>query len=203
MRLARPPVDEPYVTPALYPEENTQQSAGNSDPGTVSTALHPLRDGVAHYSMGLIGDRSAKPLMQLTSSGRRSVARYLLCGGPQEPDSMTTAALRRWRPYGDRQQLAGWKSCRPRESGSLYNFKPGDELSSESFATLGFEDLFGGGDRDYNDANFQLESGIGNVARVPQPGSLILLVVGMSGLGLVSRALFTVRCREDDKGSVR
>jgi len=42
------------------------------------------------------------------------------------------------------------------------------EGTTSDFATLGFEDLFGGGgDRDYNDANFQLEGGIGNVARSP------------------------------------
>jgi hypothetical protein len=73
------------------------------------------------------------------------------------------------------------------------------EGTASDFATLGFEDLFGGGDRDYNDANFQLEGGIGNVSRVPEPASLILLVVGLSGLGLVSRALFAVRCPEDDR----
>jgi len=123
--------------------------------------------------------------------------------------------------------------------GSLYNFKPGDELifgifvlntgnsfltgpgarngdgvahatvdyaegTTSDFATLGFEDIFGGGDLDYNDANFQLEGGIGNVStRVPEPASLILVVVGMSGLALVSRTLFAVRCRENDRGALR
>jgi hypothetical protein len=77
------------------------------------------------------------------------------------------------------------------------------EGTTSDFATLGFEDLFGGGDRDYNDANFQLEGGIGTASAVPEPASLILLVVGMSGLGLVSRALFAVRCREDDRVSLR
>ena len=41
------------------------------------------------------------------------------------------------------------------------------EATTSDFATLGFEDLFGGGDRDYNDANFQLEGGIGFVSRSP------------------------------------
>jgi hypothetical protein len=79
---------------------------------------------------------------------------------------------------------------------------PGTDVGD--FAALGFEDIFGGGDRDYNDANFQLEGGIGNVSpRVPEPASLILVVVGMSGLGLVSRTLFAVRCRENDRGALR
>ena len=53
-------------------------------------------------------------------------------------------------------------------------------------------------------SNFQLEGGIGNVSpRVPEPASLVLVVVGMSGLGLVSRTLFAVRCRENDRGALR
>lgn len=76
------------------------------------------------------------------------------------------------------------------------------EGTTSDFATLGFEDLFGGGDRDYNDANFQLEGGIG-LARVPEPASLILLVFGLAGLALVSRALFGVRCREDAGSALR
>lgn len=77
------------------------------------------------------------------------------------------------------------------------------ETVTSDVATLTFEDLLGGGDRDYNDANFLLEGGIGT-ARVPEPSSLVLLVFGLAGLALVSRALINVnvRCRED-AGSVR
>jgi hypothetical protein len=35
-------------------------------------------------------------------------------------------------------------------------------------ALLGFEDLFGGGDHDYNDANFQIQGGLGS-GRCPSP----------------------------------
>jgi len=76
------------------------------------------------------------------------------------------------------------------------------EGTTSDFATLGFEDLFGGGDRDYNDANFQLEGGIG-ITRIPEPASLVLLVLGVVGLALVSRALFGVRCREDAGSALR
>jgi hypothetical protein len=59
--------------------------------------------------------------------------------------------------------------------GSLSNFKRGDEL------------IFG---------IFVLDT-------VPEPASLMLVVVGMSGLGLVSRTLFAVRCRENERGALR
>jgi len=77
------------------------------------------------------------------------------------------------------------------------------EGTTSDFATLGFEDLFGGGDRDYNDANFQLEGGIGIAARIPEPASLVLLVFGLAALALVSRALFGVGCREDAGTALR
>jgi uncharacterized protein DUF4114/PEP-CTERM motif-containing protein len=65
-----------------------------------------------------------------------------------------------------------------------------EDASGEDIALLGFEDLFGGGDQDYNDANFQLEGGIGFVQRTPEPSSLVLLVLGLAGLGAWSRSLF-------------
>lgn len=56
-------------------------------------------------------------------------------------------------------------------------------------ALLGFEDLFGGGDHDYNDANFEILGGIGEVRRVPEPSSLILLLFGLAALAALSGSL--------------
>jgi uncharacterized protein DUF4114/PEP-CTERM motif-containing protein len=70
------------------------------------------------------------------------------------------------------------------------------EGSSSDLATLGFEDLFGGGDFDYNDAMFKLEGGIG-LFRVPEPASLILLLLGLAAAAPLVRSLSGVRRRED------
>jgi hypothetical protein len=64
------------------------------------------------------------------------------------------------------------------------------EGAGEDYALLGFEDLFGGGDQDYNDANFLLEGGIGFIQKTPEPSSLVLLLLGLAGLGAWSRSLF-------------
>jgi hypothetical protein len=63
-------------------------------------------------------------------------------------------------------------------------------------ALLGFEDLFGGGDRDYNDANFQIQGGIGTFRRVPEPASLVLLLLGLAALATVSGSLLRKSCRQ-------
>jgi len=70
------------------------------------------------------------------------------------------------------------------------------EGSSSDLATLGFEDLFGGGDFDYNDAMFKLEGGIG-LRQVPEPASLILLLLGLATAAPLLRSLSGVRRRED------
>jgi Domain of unknown function (DUF4114)/PEP-CTERM motif len=63
-------------------------------------------------------------------------------------------------------------------------------------ALLGFEDLFGGGDHDYNDANFEILGGIGELRRVPEPSSLILLLFGLAALAAVSGSLLRKSCHQ-------
>jgi len=76
---------------------------------------------------------------------------------------------------------------------------------SQYVTTVGFEDLYGGGDRDYNDLMFSLTNvqnplpgspDAGTVttpldsppnATVPEPGTLALLGIGLLGLGIAKR----------------
>jgi uncharacterized protein DUF4114/PEP-CTERM motif-containing protein len=48
-------------------------------------------------------------------------------------------------------------------------------------AIIGFEDLLGGGDLDYNDAMIRVLGNLG-VTRIPEPSSMLLLVSGVVGL---------------------
>lgn len=54
------------------------------------------------------------------------------------------------------------------------------------YALLGFEDLFGGGDRDYNDAAFRV-TGVGVGLLVPEPASLLLTALGLASIFAVRR----------------
>lgn len=60
------------------------------------------------------------------------------------------------------------------------------DYGSGDYALLGFEDLFGGGDLDYNDARFKV-TGVG-IINVPEPASWLL-----TGLSLAS--FLAWRCR--------
>lgn len=62
-------------------------------------------------------------------------------------------------------------------------------LGSEDYylTEVGFEDLYGGGDRDYNDFMFSLTNVIDPIVDVPEPRLLLLLSCGLFILTLFSR----------------
>lgn len=62
----------------------------------------------------------------------------------------------------------------------------GVDFLGPGLANVGFEDLFGGGDRDYDDNVFQFRGGIAPTPQtpvVPEPGSLMLMSLGMGAVG--------------------
>lgn len=53
-------------------------------------------------------------------------------------------------------------------------------LNADGSITVGFEDILGGGDLDFDDLVF-------TVAEVPVPGALVLMLTGLAGFGLSRR----------------
>jgi hypothetical protein len=77
------------------------------------------------------------------------------------------------------------------EMGSGYENPDGIAHASVDYvythvAVIGFEDLFGGGDFDYNDVKIRVAGDIG-ISQVPEPSALLLIGSGIPTLILVSR----------------
>lgn len=61
------------------------------------------------------------------------------------------------------------------------------DVTADNYVTIvGFEDLLGGGDLDFNDFKFQLTNVIDPIP-VPAPAALMLLGIGLAGLGYQRR----------------
>lgn len=61
-----------------------------------------------------------------------------------------------------------------------------DELTNTYVTTVGFEDLLGGGDEDYNDFEFLLTNVI-DPPSLPAPPVVMLLLIGLAGFGYQRR----------------
>jgi len=70
--------------------------------------------------------------------------------------------------------------------GLAHAFATTSLVDGEYLTWVGFEDLYGGGDLDYNDFKFVLTNVVDPVA-APEPASLALLGIGLAGLGFARR----------------
>jgi len=65
--------------------------------------------------------------------------------------------------------------------GAATFFPPGNQ------ARIGFEDIFGGGDLDYNDHVFDFQGVVLEIPKVPNPSALLLIGLGLVGMAGWSR----------------
>ena len=63
------------------------------------------------------------------------------------------------------------------------DFSPASPPIPPGMVAVGFEDLFGGGDLDFDDLGFAFS----NVTQVPEPASMFLLGTGIAGMAVRSR----------------
>lgn len=65
------------------------------------------------------------------------------------------------------------------------NFAGDDKVSGGTF--VGFEDLTGGGDRDYNDLNFVFTN-VEAISGAPEPATWAMMIIGFGGVGMALRS---------------
>jgi hypothetical protein len=82
---------------------------------------------------------------------------------------------------GDREYFMGPASRNP--DAEVHAVR--DDVGGGAFV-VGFEDLFGGGDRDYDDNRFRFTGSVAP-AGVPEPATLALFALGTAGLALARR----------------
>lgn len=74
----------------------------------------------------------------------------------------------------------------PASANSDNVFHASARLNANKQAILGFEDIRGGGDRDYNDLEFRVTN-VSNTPAVPEPSTWGMLIGGLGFMGFIAR----------------